>query len=141
MKAWLFLALCLGGTPAGSETLVAAHTLRAQTILSAGDLAPGSFDTPGAIRDPDVAIGLQTRVAIYQGKPIFLADLGQPSIISRNQLVTLSFRQRGLTILAEGRALERGGAGDRIRAMNLASHAAITGIIEPDGTLRVEPSN
>ena len=68
--------LTLWAMPATAETLVAARTLRAQTILSPGDLMVAAGTVPGTATDPAEVIGLETRVAIYQGRPIRPADLG-----------------------------------------------------------------
>ena len=38
------------------------------------------------------------------------------------------------------RALARGGGGDRIRVMNIASRSTVSGVIAPDGTVTVEIS-
>lgn len=131
------LVLLLSALPASAETLVAARTLRAQTVLAPGDLTVADGVVPGALTAPDEAIGLETRVAIYQGRPIRPDDLGPPAVIDRNQLVVLSYVAGALTITAEGRALGRGGVGDRIRVMNLASRTTVTGLVAADGSVRV----
>jgi len=141
MMCQIALALSLAAAPAAGQTLVAAHTIRAQAIIAAGDLGTGDAEVPGGIALPEDAIGLETRVAIYQGRPILRRDVGAPSVIDRNQPITIAFTSGGLTIQAAGRALERGGAGDMIRAMNMSSHTTVRGVIEPDGTLRVGPKN
>ncbi len=135
----LILALifvCAAGS-AVAETLVAVRTLRAQTILVPEDLTVIAGSVPGTASDPTEVIGLETRVAIYQGRPIRPADLGPPAIVDRNQSVVLSYVAGPLTITAEGRALARGGVGDRIKVMNVASRTTVTGIVAADGSVRV----
>ena len=129
--------LALWAMPATAETLVAARTLRAQTILSPGDLIVASGTVPGTATDPEEVIGLETRVAIYQGRPIRPADLGPPAIVDRNQMVMLNYQAGPLNITAEGRALGRGGVGDRIRVMNIASRTTVTGMVAEDGSVWV----
>jgi flagella basal body P-ring formation protein FlgA len=51
--------------------------------------------------------------------------------------VSLVYRRGPLSILAEGRALGRGGVGDSVRVINIASRATVTGLVAPDGTLTV----
>jgi hypothetical protein len=72
-------------------------------------------------------------------RPVRAADLGPPAVVERNQIVGLAYRSGGLAILTEGRALARGGVGDVIRVMNLASRATVTGTIGPDGLVAVGP--
>lgn len=137
MRLVLTLLCAAIAAPASAETLVAVRTLRAQTILAPDDLTVIAGIVPGTASDPTEAIGLETRVAIYQGRPIRLADLGPPAIVDRNQSVVLSYVAGPLTITAEGRALGRGGVGDRIKVMNVASRTTVTGIVAADGSVRV----
>lgn len=123
--------------PVSAETLLAARTLRAQTILTPDDLTVATGTVPGTATDLAEVIGLETRVAIYQGRPIRPADLGPPAIVERNQIVVLSYVAGPLTIIAEARALGRGGPGDSIRVMNTASRTTVSGIVAADGSVRV----
>jgi len=132
-----FILVALWSTSAASDTLVAARTLRAQTLIAPEDLVLGDEDVAGALADPAEAVGLETRVAIYSGRPIRPEDLGPPAIVERNQIVPLTFRRGGLTIQTEGRALERAGVGDTIRVMNLASKSTLMATIARDGSARV----
>lgn len=136
---WLAIPFILTAAfPASAETLVAARTLRAQTILGPDDVVLADGTVPGTAADPNEVIGLETRVAIYQGRPIRPANLGPPAIVDRNQAVVLLFAAGGLRITAEGRALGRGGAGDRIRVMNIASRTTVSGVVAGDGTIVVQ---
>ncbi len=124
--------------PASADTLVAARTLRAQTILRPDDVAVAAGTLPGTATDPGEVIGLETRVAIYQGRPIRPADLGAPAIVDRKQAVVLIYAAGALTITAEGRALGRGGVGDRIKAMNIGSRTTVSGVVAGDGTILIQ---
>jgi len=137
----LALLALLSATPARSDSLVATRMIRAQSVVTADAVTLVEADIPGALTDFVAAAGLETRVAIYPGRPILAADLGPPSIIERNQIVALSYRAGTLSILTEGRALARGGVGDVIRVMNLASRATVSGLIGADGTVVVGPSS
>ena len=137
----LVLLLIVLADTAAAETLVAVRTLRAQTILSAEDMAQIADLIPGAAVTLADVVGLETRVAVYRGQPIFQKDLGPPALIDRNQTVQLAFKSGTLTIPSEGRSLARGGVGDRIRVMNIASRATITGVIAADGSVHVDASN
>ena len=132
-----WLAILLMTQPAWADSLVATRTLRAGTLVGPDDLTLVSAALDGALTDPTQAIGRETRVAIYAGKPVMAADLGPPTLIERNQLVTLVFRSGGLAISTEGRALDRGAEGDLIKVMNLGSRTTVTGRIGPDSTILV----
>ncbi|MBD3785486.1 MAG: flagellar basal body P-ring formation protein FlgA [Sphingomonadales bacterium] len=130
----MILTACLWGGPGLAETVVAARTLRAQTIIAPEDITVTDAQSADALADPAQAIGLETRSAIYAGRPIRPEDLRAPAIIERNQIVPLSFRRNGLSIQTEGRALERAGVGDTIRVMNLTSKTTLNATIAADGS-------
>lgn len=132
----LGLALALA-PPAVAQMVVAAHTLRAQTVLTAADLTVAAGLVPGAAVDPADLLGQETRVAIYAGRPILASQVGPPALVDRNQLVTLVYRRGALTILAEGRALDRAGAGENLRVMNTGSRMTVTGRVTASGTVAV----
>lgn len=125
--------------PATAETLVAARTIRAQEVLGPTDIAFTPKTVPGALTDPDQAVGKEARVAIYAGRPLRAGDLGPPAIVDRNTLVTLRYNANGLNIVAEGRALERGAVGDGLKVMNLASRTIVIGRVAEDGSVDVSP--
>ena len=137
MRFLLTILVTLIALPAMAETLVAARTIRSQAILTAADLGVIEASIPGALITKEEAIGLETRVVLYAGRPIHPADIGPPAIIERNQIVTLFFRRGGLTIVADARALGRAGVGDRLRVMNLTSRSTVTGLVHSDGTVSV----
>lgn len=136
MRALLALLLCCASA-VSAETLVATRNLRAQTILSAADLAVVDRQIPGMLHSVESAVGLETRVSLYAGRPIRPEDVGPPAIIDRNQIVTLIYRRGSLLIATEARALDRAGEGDLLRVMNLSSRSTVTGIVKPDGSVTV----
>ena len=137
---WLMGILALAG-PAGADSLVATHTIRAQSVVAVEDFAVVDADIPGALTDPATAIGLEARITIYAGRPITASDVGAAAVVERNQTVSLVYRSGGLSILTEGRALSRGGAGDVIKVMNLSSHTTVTGTVKVDGTVSVNSAD
>lgn len=138
LRLILPLLLALSAGAAAADVLLASRTLRAGTLIGAGDvvLSVGTAP-PGAATHPDEAIGLEARVTLYSGRPIPVASLGPPALVERNQLVTLVFQRSGLEIRADGRALERGAEGDAIRIMNLASRSTVTGTVAGTGLVIV----
>lgn len=134
---WLVLALALLLPATGwTGTLAAARTLPAGTVITAGDLRAADSDRPG-LSDPSEAIGMQTRITIFEGRPLHATMLQAPRLVSRNQLVRLSFQRSTLLIEADGRALSDGAAGDLIRVMNLNSRSTVTARVMPDGSVAV----
>jgi flagella basal body P-ring formation protein FlgA len=138
MMWWLAIPLLLTLVdPARAETLVAVRTLRAETVLGPDDVALVAGSIPGTASNNAEVLGLETRVTIYQGRPIRTSDLGAPAIVDRNQAVVLKYSAGPLVITAEGRALGRGGAGDRVKVMNVAYRTIVLGVVADDGSVRV----
>ena len=124
-----------------AESVVATRTIRAKTLISADDLTLVSAELPGALDDPVLAIGQEARVSIYAGKPVKIGDVGSPTLVQRNQMVTLIYLTGGLSISTEGRALDRGAEGEVLRVMNLGSKNTVSGRVGPDGTVYVGLEN
>jgi len=132
----LVLALALLPAGAWAGGLGAAHTLPAGSVITAGDLRVIDTDRPG-LTDPSAAIGMQTRITIYEGRPLHANILQAPRLVDRNQIVRLSFLRGGLRIDTEGRAMDDGAAGEMIRVMNIGSRSTVTAQVMPDGSLAV----
>ncbi|WP_375279458.1 flagellar basal body P-ring formation chaperone FlgA [Pseudooctadecabacter sp.] len=133
----LALLMCCAGSFVSAETLIAARTIPARTILAPEDILIRDVSVAGGIADPALAIGQEARVALYAGRPIRSADLATPAIVERNQIIQIIYRQGGIVISTEGRALDRAGPGDWIRVMNLSSRATITAQIHESGVALV----
>ena len=136
MIRWLLVFLLLAQM-AAADVVTPRRTLRPGTLITAQDLIIRDGAQAGAFdRITDVA-GQEARVALYAGRPIPFDAIGPPAIVNRNQIVPLRFRATGLSITTEGRAMERGGVGDRIRIMNLQSRATLFGLVRADGSIEV----
>jgi flagellar basal body P-ring formation protein FlgA len=134
---WRWVLLLVLASPALAESVVATRTLRPNTVIGPEDLTVVDAVLPGALSDPALALGLETRVAIYAGRPVLQADLGSPTLVQRNQVVSLVYLAGSLAISAEGRALSRGSKGETVRVINLASRTTVSGRIGPDGAVYV----
>ncbi|SFS19225.1 flagellar basal body P-ring formation chaperone FlgA [Yoonia litorea] len=133
----LIIALLSLADVAAADTILAARTIPAKTIIAPSDLLLSDDEVPGAASDSASVVGMEARVSLYAGRPIRLADLGQPALIERNQIVQLQYRGNGLVIQTEGRALGRAGPGESIRVMNLNSRATVTAVMGDDGVAYV----
>ena len=135
LKLALFLSSL--ALPATAESLIATRVIRAQTVLTTHDMTLVSANIPGAMTEIAAALGLETRVTLYPGRAIRAQDIGPPALVDRNQIVTLHYTAGGLGISTEGRTLARGGMGDLVQVMNLASRAVLVGRIANDGTIHI----
>lgn len=136
---WAYVIAVLAG-PAAADTVVAARTLRAQSMIGPADVTLVAGDVAGTYVSLEEVLGLETRNVLYAGRPVRIEDLGPPAIIERNQIVPVIYDTGTMRILAEGRALGRAGVGEMLRVMNLSSHAVINGRVLEDGTVTVSPA-
>ena len=143
MRRPLLLALVLATGPVAAlaETVIATRTIRPQSIIMPEDIALSEANIAGMFTHPDEVVGQEARAAIFAGRPIGPSDIGPPALVDRNQIVLLTYRKGAVTIVTEGRALGRGGVGDMVRAMNLASRSTVSGFVSEDGTIRVAGGN
>lgn len=135
--AHLALIASLSATPAGADMLVAARTLPARSVVGAADVRIADGTADGALTDPAMVTGLETRVTIYAGQPLSAATLGPAAVVERNQIVAVVVLAGPLTITAEGRSLGRAGPGEPLRVMNTASRGIVTGTVTADGRVVV----
>ncbi|WP_343069778.1 flagellar basal body P-ring formation chaperone FlgA [Paracoccus amoyensis] len=134
MRILILLLVLVTPSMTHAGILAAARTLPAGTVLTAADLRAADSDRPG-ISDPSQIIGLQTRITIYEGRPLQASLLQAPKLIARNQIVQVTFQRGPLRIVTEARTLSDGAAGDLVRVMNLESRSTISATVQPDGSL------
>jgi flagella basal body P-ring formation protein FlgA len=132
----LFVALLAAGA-VFAQSVQSVRPIRAQSILGAADLTLDEADVPGAVTAIEDAVGKEAKVTLYPGRPILLAQLGAPALVERNAVVRMNYARGPLRIVTDGRALDRAGAGEAVRVMNLASRQTVTGIVAADGSVEV----
>ena len=120
-----------------AESLTVTRVIRPDTIIEPQDLAILTKSYPGVIGVEENIVGLEARNTLYPGRPIRMQDVGPIALVKRNQMVKLIFRQGGLVISTEGRALQRGAEGDHVRVMNMSSRTTVSGQVSRSGSVVV----
>lgn len=133
----LFITLCFISGVALAESVVPTRTIRANATIAETDVMLKSIKNPNALTRIMDVVGQEARTTLYTGRPILFDDIGPPALVARNQIVILKYEASGLVIETEGRSLQRGGIGDRIRIMNLDSRSTVSGQVQADGSIRV----
>ncbi|MBL6454109.1 flagellar basal body P-ring formation protein FlgA [Belnapia sp. T6] len=126
---------------ATAPALAATRRLLPGEVIRPGDLRPLRLRAerlrPGLAERPDQVIGQQLHRAVAAGAPLALADLGPPTLIEKNALVTMLVEAPGLSLAAQGRALEAAPRGGLVPVMNLASRSVVEGEVVGPGRVRV----
>ncbi|HYF08792.1 MAG TPA: flagellar basal body P-ring formation chaperone FlgA [Acetobacteraceae bacterium] len=92
---------------------------------------------PGAAERLEQVVGQQLRRPTATELPFYLTDVAAPQLVARNALVTMVLDAPGLTLTAQGRALEAAARGAVVPVMNLASRAIVEAEVIGPGRVRV----
>jgi flagella basal body P-ring formation protein FlgA len=127
------------------ELPVATTRLSAGAIPRAGEVRMARVRVTAVhtevARDPAMVIGMQLKRPIVAGTPIQMADLMQPTEVTRGEPVRLQLVANGLSVTGQGVALESGASGEQIRVRNISSQAVIQAEIVGPGIVRVIPGS
>lgn len=92
---------------------------------------------PGHAQQLEQVVGQELRRPMAAEQGYALVDLGPPSIVQKNALVTLLLESPGISLTAQGRALEAAARGGTVPVMNLASRSIVEGVAVAPGRVRV----
>lgn len=115
--------------PVSAPLAVAARHMRAGTIIQQSDIIVEGGAPDAVASLTEIIAGKELKRTIYAGKPLTLTDLGSPTVIKRNAVITIEFVRGPLVITTDGRALDPGGIGDTVRVMNLKSKIILSAIV------------
>ena len=93
------------------------------------------------VQAPAQAIGRAARRTLMPGQPLALADFGAPELVTKGARVSMQLLNGGLTLLANGQAMEAGALGDRVSVLNPTSRAVIEAEVIGPGRVRVLPES
>lgn len=126
----------------------------AMAMVASTRLAPGSLVRDGDVRLSRVraallhgaasasledALGMMVRHDVAAGQVLARSDLARPDLIARGGLVRMSLNTEGLSLSAQGVAVEAGARGDRIHVENPLSHQIVLAEVTGPGEVRVAP--
>ncbi len=92
------------------------------------------------IQDPGALIGKSPRRGLRAGVPVRVSDVRLPVLVPRRSLVIITYRVRSMTLTAQGRALEDGGAGDTVRVANTQSNTVVQAVVTGANRVSVLPA-
>jgi flagella basal body P-ring formation protein FlgA len=135
------------------EALTYAHSISAGDLIQPDDLAYGrvaSFSLPAdAPSDADQIIGKVARRPLRAGSPAARHDVSAPQVIKTNDTVQVIYRNDGVNLVLQGKAMGSAAVGEPVTIMNTVSKKAIQAIasgadeavVGPDAELiRAQPA-
>ena len=120
-----------------AQSVTPVRAIRSQSVIGPEDVELAEQSVPGAVAELAAVVGREARVTLYPGRPILTEQIGAPALVERNALVRMNYVRGPLRIVTDGRALDRAGAGEPVRVMNLTSRQTVTGVVAPDGSVEV----
>lgn len=101
--------------------------------LQAKDLTvikrPAAYVGNDVIASMSDLVGMIPRRVLKAGEPVRQADLAKPILVEKNQLVTVTYASRGISLSMRGRAQSNGAMGETIRVLNPQSKRMLEGIV------------
>jgi flagella basal body P-ring formation protein FlgA len=116
-------------------------TLPAGAILTPDDiemrLVPLKYAETAGVAEFEQLIGKQLEHQSREGMLLRAADVSEPQIISRNDIVTLYFRSGPLTLTVKGQALNDAVEGGPVAVINAMSKRVVNGIAVAQGAVEI----
>lgn len=121
--------------------LVAARRMAAGEVVRAADVrlirVPASRLRPGAAQATEGVVGQALRRPAAPEQPLMLANIVAAPTVERGQTVTMLFQAPGMTLTAQGRAMETAPRGAVVPVMNLTSRVVVQAEVVAPGRVRV----
>ncbi|MCF8481850.1 MAG: flagellar basal body P-ring formation chaperone FlgA [Rhodospirillum sp.] len=78
-----------------------------------------------AILDAESLIGHSPRTFLRDGEPVRISAVVNPTVVEKGALVTMELRMPGMSLTAQGRAMEAAGQGETLRVSNTGSNQVV----------------
>lgn len=121
--------------------LVAGRRMQAGDVVQEADVrvirVPASRLRPGSAERADQVVGQALRRPAAAEQPLLMVDIQQPVVVDRGGIVTMLYDMPGLTLTAQGRAMDSGARGAVVSVMNTASRVVVEAQIIGPGRVRV----
>jgi flagellar basal body P-ring formation protein FlgA len=141
--ALLIASLALVAAPAAAAdvpAVFAKRTLRVGALVTAADVELQSLAehrAAGVATSLEAVVGQEVRRNLYANRPVMTEDVGAPTVVHRNSLVTIAYASGSLQLTALGRAIDSAGLHEPIRVVNIDSRVTVVGKVTGPGTVRV----
>lgn len=94
--------------------------------------------SPQALPDPNNIVGMALSHAVSSGQAVTMMDLRRAILVHQGDPVLITYNVPGIRLTATGRALEEGGGGQYIHALNLGTRMVVSGKVNAAGEISVD---
>jgi flagella basal body P-ring formation protein FlgA len=121
--------------PVFTRALNRGEVVRASDVVM--DRQPRSAAARSAIASLAPAIGQAVRRPVRAGQPVVPGDLAKPTLVNRNDGVTLTCETPGMVLTVRAKALDAGAEGDTIAVLNAQSNRVVQATVTGPGRVAV----
>ena len=126
-----------------AQALIYTRNIPAGEPLVADDLTwaevPAAARLTDPLADPDLAAGRIARRPLHAGAPALARDLVGAKVIHRDDVVAVIFREDGMILSLQGRALGDAAVGEPVQILNLSSKKTVEAVASGPGRAVVGP--
>lgn len=123
------------------ELPVATRRLMPGDVIGPGDIQMArlraSLVRAGVAQVPAEAIGMALRHPVGAGAPLPISDLNRPFTVQKGEAVQMELDAPGISLSAQGIAMDNGATGERVRVLNVQSRAIVDGEVSGSARVRV----
>jgi flagella basal body P-ring formation protein FlgA len=116
-------------------------TYAAGTVLAAADFeladVPLATASAGGYADLDQLVGKQLLRQSRSGIMLKPTDVVDPTVVTRNALVTAYIKAGAMTLTVKGQALGTASAGQPVDILNIVTKKVLHGVARADGTVQI----
>lgn len=127
-----------------AEVPVLVRPIARREVVGPGDIVMERVDrrriARNALTHPAAVVGMAARRPLRAGATVAVADVEQPRVVLRGELVTIIYQKPGLMLSARGRALGDAAIGETVNVLNEQSRRTVQGIATAAGTVQIEPA-
>jgi len=124
------------------KVLVASRQLQKDSVLTAADIKLArnnlAYLSHGYYETLKNGVGMKLKRRISAGTVLTPAMLKKPRVITRGQKITIMAQSGSMLVRMQGKALNNGAIGDRIKVINIKSRKKLEGIITVAGEVKVD---
>lgn len=100
------------------------------------DIKSSELQSDTILNEEDI-IGMTPRGIAMAGKLLRKNDLQRPRLVSRGDMITISYQTGSMSLTARGKALQNGAKGDLVRVINTGSNRTIDAIVKGENLVTV----
>lgn len=123
--------------PVPATTIYPGDMIR-EELLTDRLFAPNMPGAAAFVADKAAVVGRVARRTLLPSQPIPINAVEDQKAVMRGNVVKVVIEDGGLSIVTYGSSLQAGGPGATIQLRNLDTGVIIRGVVQPDGTVRIQ---